>query len=197
MMREAAAERARVASRKRYAANLEVERKKGRSYYERNKEKAREYYQKNKEKLVAQSVAYKKANPDRVKKGKPRKKCPIKARESKKRQLLKPGHKAKYNLRNRFRQLMKRVKKGGTLNFSKMVGCTTAELALHLESKFTPEMAWGNYGIHWHVDHIHPVASFDHFDPDQVRQCWHYSNLQPLEARENLLKGSRIPVGSE
>jgi hypothetical protein len=55
-------------------------------------------------------------------------------------------------------------------------------------------MSWGNYGLHgWHVDHIIPCASFDLTDPEQQRQCFHYTNLQPLWAEDNLRKSDKLP----
>jgi hypothetical protein len=53
-------------------------------------------------------------------------------------------------------------------------------------------MTWENYGPVWHVDHIRPCASFDLTDPAQQRECFHFSNLQPLFAAENLAKGDKI-----
>ena len=47
-----------------------------------------------------------------------------------------------------------------------------------------------NYGL-WHVDHIIPCASFDLTDPKQQKICFHWSNLQPLKAIDNLKKGTR------
>ena len=62
---------------------------------------------------------------------------------------------------------------------------------MHLEAQFKPGMTWDNYGLKgWHVDHIRPCASFDLRDPEQQRRCFHYTNLQPLWAEENLKKGS-------
>jgi hypothetical protein len=57
--------------------------------------------------------------------------------------------------------------------------------------RFRPGMTWENYGPVWHVDHIKPCAKFDLTDPDQQRACFHFSNLQPLFADENLRKGGR------
>jgi hypothetical protein len=45
----------------------------------------------------------------------------------------------------------------------------------------------------WHIDHIVPCESFDLTDPAQQGQCFHFSNLQPLWARENLRKGTKKP----
>jgi hypothetical protein len=52
-------------------------------------------------------------------------------------------------------------------------------------------MTFDNFGK-WHIDHIIPCASFDLTKPEQQRQCFHYTNLQPLWAFENLSKGSKI-----
>ena len=68
----------------------------------------------------------------------------------------------------------------------KMLGCSVSELHSYLEGKFLKGMTWENYGVHgWHVDHIRPCASFENpADP----HCWHYTNLQPLWAKDNLAK---------
>lgn len=43
-----------------------------------------------------------------------------------------------------------------------------------------------------HIDHIRPCASFDLTDPEQQRECFHYTNLQYLPAKENMSKGAKI-----
>lgn len=54
-------------------------------------------------------------------------------------------------------------------------------------------MTMQNYGSVWDIDHIRPIASFNLRDTDQVRQCFHYTNLQPLWIVENRwVKGSKI-----
>lgn len=71
-----------------------------------------------------------------------------------------------------------------------MIGCSGRDLANHLESQFEPGMTLENHG-EWHIDHIRPISSFDLSDPEQVRVCFHYTNLQPLWKRDNLVKGSK------
>ena len=44
-----------------------------------------------------------------------------------------------------------------------------------------------NYG-EWHVDHIIPCCKFDMKNPEDQKKCFHYTNLQPLWATENLRK---------
>jgi hypothetical protein len=71
----------------------------------------------------------------------------------------------------------------------KLLGCSILEFTKYMEAKFQPGMAWDNHGIDgWHMDHIRPCASFDLTDPEQQKQCFHYTNLQPLWAEDNLLK---------
>jgi hypothetical protein len=72
-----------------------------------------------------------------------------------------------------------------------LVGCTAAELRHHFERQFLPGMSWENHG-EWHIDHIIPCAKFDLSDPEALAQCFHFSNLQPLWAAENVRKGGRL-----
>ncbi len=71
------------------------------------------------------------------------------------------------------------------------LGCTIAELKLHLAAKFTDGMTWGNRGRHgWHIDHIIPLSAFDLSNREQFLRAAHYTNLQPLWAFDNLSKGA-------
>ena len=76
-----------------------------------------------------------------------------------------------------------------------LLGCPIDHLVRHLESKFQPGMSWGNQG-EWHVDHIRPLASFDLTDPHQQRQAFHWTNLQPLWAAENIRKNAKYETPS-
>jgi len=71
-----------------------------------------------------------------------------------------------------------------------LIGCSIPKLRKHLESQFTQGMAWDNHG-NWHIDHIKPCAAFDLTNEDEQRECFHYSNLQPLWAKDNFRKGAR------
>ena len=73
-----------------------------------------------------------------------------------------------------------------------LVGCKKNELISYLEKQFTPEMNWDNYGPYFHIDHIIPCASFDLRCPVQQLACFHYSNLQPLWAEDNMKKRDKL-----
>jgi hypothetical protein len=92
-------------------------------------------------------------------------------------------------LRARFRKL---IKGGRSKSVSTLLGCSLPELKKHLDSQFTKGMSWDNYGTRWHIDHILPCASFDHTDEKQMAQCWHWTNLRPLDATENMRKRADI-----
>lgn len=85
---------------------------------------------------------------------------------------------------------LKKKHKMQTSRSIKLLGCTFQYLKEYLQSKFTEGMSWENYG-EWHVDHIRPCSSFDLTNQSQQSECFHYTNLQPLWAYDNLSKGSK------
>ena len=100
-----------------------------------------------------------------------------------------PENKLAHNQRKRVIGALKGIAKSN--NALEMIGCSAIELKDYIESKFQDGMSWKNYGLDgWHVDHIRPCASFDLSDPSQQEECFHYTNLQPLWAKDNLSKGS-------
>ena len=77
------------------------------------------------------------------------------------------------------------VKQGGAFE---ALGCSVEELISHLQARLCEGANLRDY----HVDHIRPCASFDFTDPEQIKQCFHYTNLQPLTPHENLSKGAKL-----
>ncbi len=71
----------------------------------------------------------------------------------------------------------------------KLTGCSWDFLMQHIESQFVEGMSWENRHL-WHLDHIRPCSSFNLLEESEQRECFHYSNLQPLWAQDNLKKGS-------
>ena len=94
------------------------------------------------------------------------------------------------NLRHRIYMALKgTVKSKRTID---LLGTSIDNLWNHLEKSFKPGMTKNNYGKIWHIDHIIPCAAFDLSDPKQQTKCFHYSNIQPLWAEENLRKGAKL-----
>lgn len=110
----------------------------------------------------------------------------------KKRKANDPGFRVQCNLRHRLKEIMRKVKRGGTEHRNNLTGCSTRQLADHLESTFKRGMTWANYGTRWHVDHIIPCAAFDQIDEKQRAQCWHWTNLRALDAKKNMEKSDTI-----
>jgi hypothetical protein len=102
-----------------------------------------------------------------------------------------PQFKLKQILRIRLLDALKR--KNTTKNHSAitLLGCSIEYAQKHLETQFMPEMNWNNHGTYWEIDHVIPCASFDLIDIEQQKQCFNYTNLQPLTVSENRSKGKK------
>jgi hypothetical protein len=91
-------------------------------------------------------------------------------------------------LRGRIWKALKRNSKYSTS--LELLGCSIEELKTYLEKQFVEDMNWQNYG-QWHIDHIKPCSSFDLANPEQQKICFHYTNLQPLWAKDNIKKSDK------
>lgn len=90
-------------------------------------------------------------------------------------------------LRNRLYQALKKNHKVGSA--VKDLGCSVPELKIYLEKQFKTGMTWQNWThTGWHIDHIKPLISFDLTKRDEFLRACHYTNLQPLWAKDNLRK---------
>lgn len=96
------------------------------------------------------------------------------------------------NIRNRFNKVLRGKTK--TSSALLLLGCSVDACYAHLEKQFSAGMTWDNWGKgpgKWNIDHIRPVASFsDLTDPEQLCQCFHYTNFQPMWEPDNLRKGA-------
>lgn len=170
------------------------------AFYIKNKEKIdarnKKYWIENKEKVRASNRKYREANKEYLNKltndwGK---------RNRKRRQSQwneKYNNDPKFRIRdltrNRFREWFGAKGVHKNAHVVDLIGCSYEQLVAHFESLFKPGMNWDNHGRHgWHIDHIRPLSSFDPQDPEQLKAAWHYTNLQPLWAEENLSKGAKI-----
>lgn len=99
-------------------------------------------------------------------------------------------------LRQRLQGALKRVSVTKSCSAILLIGCSINELRFHIESLWRPGMNWKNHTQDgWHIDHIIPCAAFDLTKPEEQRKCFHWSNLQPLWAKDNLSKSSYLSNG--
>jgi hypothetical protein len=167
---------------------------KQKEYYKNNIKKYKNYKEQRKQEFYEYMKIYRQKNKHKIRK---------KEREwkTKNKEKLKLIHQEKYKnnieykltiiLRSRIRHALNGKLKENTTK--DLLGCTIEELKIHLEKKFLEGMNWNNYGRYgWHIDHIIPCASFDLTDLEQQKKCFHYTNLQPLWAEDNLKKHSKI-----
>ena len=157
------------------------------------REQMRRAYAKNPEKYKARALKWREDHPERY--------AAMERKKRKKRLHLfrayylnklhtDPNFKIASTLRSRFRKVIKRGAK--IASAIELLGCSVEDFWIYLESKFEAGMTRENMGKVWHIDHIIPCAIFDLTKPEHQRRCFHFSNLQPLFAKDNLSKGKKI-----
>ena len=104
---------------------------------------------------------------------------------------LKVHEKIAANIRSRIYAALK-AKAPKAYHTEELIGIKIRNLKEYLENQFKEGMTWENYGFYgWHVDHRLPLAGFDLTNPEEQKKAFHYTNLQPLWAEENLRKGKK------
>jgi len=155
-------------------------------HYQENREKAiergKQHYQDNREmKLVYQNEYNRKNKKERREYIRNRKKND-------------PAFALRHTISKRINEMLKSnngSKKGESI--MKYLPYTKEQLKEHIEKQFKPGMSWDNRS-EWHIDHIYPhsLLPYDSMDHSNFQKCWALENLQPLWAKENIKKGSKI-----
>lgn len=174
------------------------------TYYERNKERRKEqmkaaskrYYENNKEVLKAVYNKHYQDNKEKYKaaqkewyKNNKQIRISYNTEYKKKRRKVDPIYRLQDNIRTRLRRAIKNSEGKKENTFNDLLGCTIEEAKRHIEKQWLPGMSWENYSYKgWHLDHIKPVNTFDLTDPEQQKQCFHYTNLRPLWAKDNMTR---------
>lgn len=91
------------------------------------------------------------------------------------------------NLRARMYYALKSNRKSASV--IEFLGCSMEQFKHYLGAQLDASMTWENYGSYWHIDHIRPCVSFNLQNLDEQKICFHYSNMRPLSAIENIKKG--------
>jgi len=170
----------------------------GKKYYEENKEKIierikkyekennekisekrKKYYQENKEAINERNKKYREENRESLNEWK--------NKYIMNRRKTDEGYRISSCLRTRMRCALKGKNKSAPT--MELLGVPSIEfLRDYLEGTKVEGKDYSDA----HIDHIRPCASFNLTDPEQQRECFHYTNLQLLPALENISKGAKI-----
>jgi len=179
-----------------YQENKEEIKAKTNAYKQANRDavrtRSKEYDKKNAEKIAQRKAKYRDDNAEHIaaQKKEYHSRPEVKARRSryhvdKKKTDLQ--YRLKALLRARIANCIKNNTKKGSAVAD--LGCSIEQFKLYIESKWQPGMTWENHNLTgWHIDHIIPLSSFDLTNRQQFLKATHYTNLQPLWAKDNWKK---------
>ena len=143
-----------------------------------NRAYCKAYYEANKEELKAKRKSFREDNKE---KERARWKACYSNIPFKLLQMVKVGV---------YRASGKKVKKQEAMD---LLECTFEEYQDYLESKFQPGMTWENHTRDgWHIDHILPLNESEISQEEKLKRL-HYTNTQPLWAKDNINKGNKNP----
>jgi hypothetical protein len=148
----------------------------------------KEYHAKNRESILDKNRRYESRDDVKYRKKKYRLSEEYRNRRNKlekERRSKDPIYKFIQYLRNSFNRYIRK-----THSTFEYIGIDKEDFIRYIESKFQPKMSWKNYG-EWHIDHIRPLSSFNLNDEKEIYIAWNYTNLQPLWAVDNLIKGKK------
>ena len=166
-------------------------------YHQENKEhlneRAKQWREKNKERISEREKQYRKENKERLKQWRDENREYLNERK-KQRKITDPLYKLKCNLRSRTAKAFRYQSYRKTSKTAEMLGVPYEIAFAHIERQFTKGMTWENQG-EWHIDHIIPLASAE-TESELIKLC-HYTNLQPLWAKDNKSKHANVIDGTQ
>lgn len=81
-------------------------------------------------------------------------------------------------------------------NYGPMLGCTKAKFHRHIEVRLNVQgFKWDDYGQgkgKWCLDHMTPIRNFLQTDDEDVKRCWHYTNIMPEDYEYNTWKSDKM-----
>jgi hypothetical protein len=172
--------------------------KKDKNYYIKNneaiKKRAAEWYDANKQQHLDKAREWRNSNREKWLEGKKRwyEQNKRKMQEyinqyMKEKYATDIHYKVKSICSARIRSLVKK-----TCSTYEILGCTREFFMAWIEFQFDEHMNWNNAGSYWHFDHVQPCASFDLCEEKELLKCFNWTNIRPLEAKENLSKHDKI-----
>lgn len=195
-----------IKRQKYYQDNKETISLKNKQWREENKEKLDRYYQKNKKKRNEQSRKWGDANKEYKseqhkkwrEKNKDRHLSNYRKWKNKNREYLKKyrnKRRKKFTVVKLIDNVRRRINiaiKNKTKHSIEYLGIDIESYKKYLEDLFQQGMSWENYGLYgWHIDHIVPLSSAKNIQ--ELEKLFHYTNTQPLWAKDNLSKSNHHP----
>jgi hypothetical protein len=95
-----------------------------------------------------------------------------------------------YRIKSNLRRRMNRYLKFKSKSTEEILGISYKEFIIFLENKFTEGMTIEKLGKEIHIDHIIPLSSAN--NEEELYKLCHYTNLQPLWAKDNLEKSNKL-----
>lgn len=166
---------------------------KNKKYYEDNKDRLliqnRDYRENNKNTISEQRKEYRNREENKVRiKQKNKDYLPIRKMKIKEKRKLDINFKLGEILRSKIHKMLKNKH----TSYTKYIGCDVNWLKKWLQFRFDDNMNWNNLGTYWQIDHILPIHKFNLEIESEIHICFHWTNLQPLEATENRQKSDKI-----
>jgi hypothetical protein len=112
------------------------------------------------------------------------------AKRTREKRLSDPTRILKHRLRCYLGKILRNQVRAKT---EEMIGCSFEQFKIHIENNFDIGMNWENRNL-WHIDHITPLNIAK--TTKEIEKLFHYSNLRPLWAKENLSKGAKVKNGN-
>jgi hypothetical protein len=168
------------------------------------------YYRKNRPKIIKRVSVYTELNKNKIKEYLKNynkiNRVTLQERQTERernRYQNDPAFRLITNQRGRIKKFLKGTSK--SVKSMEIIGCTREFLLMYLENQFYPDpktgetMNWDNYRHDkWHVDHIIPLNKAKDFarenktnEETELIKLFHYTNLQPLWAWQNLEKSDK------
>ena len=168
------------------------------------KNKQHDYYSKNKKQLLEQSKQYRIDNNDKINNQRKEYRNRIEVKKHiqqqnkdylpiRKEQIkLKRKTDTNFQLKEILRSKIHKMLKNQETSYKNIIGCDIVFLKKWIEFRFDTNMNWNNLGSYWHIDHILPINKFNLTKSENVKICFHWTNLQPLQSFENISKSDKI-----
>ena len=189
-----------------YGKNKEKKLKKCKEWRENNKERKREadkeYYDSNREAISNYHKKYNKENKKDIREKK--RKYYLENRERiLERQKTYNSNRAREDVNVRLKKNINRaisqsLKENSSFKdlkkIEELIGYPLAVLKDALENKFEDWMTWENFEIAWQIDHIIPQSLYNFLDESEIKKCWNYRNLRPVDSTTSLQKSQALSM---